>query len=204
MSPPPVADERWDLPSSPPAPPAPSPRRDAANKLSPKASVDLPTIKAAPTDIGKILAAMRGATDRDEVVRLACEGGTSVARTAVFFALRKGVLKGWDGAGPGVRRDSVRNLWIPTSSASTFKKVLDAKAGAVGPYGTSVADGLFRAAVGSRGGDFMVQPVTVADKVVGMLCVDDLRPGPLGAHRIEVLAQAVGDAFVRIIAKAKD
>ncbi len=196
--------DRWDLPSSPPAAPKPTRTRDAANKLSSRASAELPTIKAAPADIGAILQAMRGATDRDEVVRLACEGGTSVARAAVFFALRKGVLKGWDGAGPGVRRDSVRNLWIPTSSPSTFKKVLDTKTGSLGPYGTSVADGLFRAAVGSRGGDFMVQPVVVAGKVVGMLCVDDLRPGPLGAHRVEVLTQTVGDSFVRIISAGKE
>lgn len=196
--------DRWDLPSSPPAAPKPPRTRDAANKLSSRASAELPTIKAAPADIGAILQAMRGATDRDEVVRLACEGGTSVARAAVFFALRKGVLKGWDGAGPGVRRDSVRNLWIPTSSPSTFKKVLDTKTGSLGPYGTSVADGLFRAAVGSRGGDFMVQPVVVAGKVVGMLCVDDLRPGPLGAHRVEVLTQTVGDSFVRIISAGKE
>jgi hypothetical protein len=196
------AEERWDLPS---APEAVAPRvREHANKLSSKASVELPTIKAAPGDIGAVLASMRTATDRDDVVRLACEGATSVARTAVFFALRKGVLKGWDGAGPGVRRDSVRNLWIPTSSNSTFKKVLDTKSGSVGPYGTSVADGLFRAAVGSRGGDFMVQPIVVTGKIVGMLCVDDLRPGPLGAHRVEVLAQTVGDAFVRIISAGKD
>ncbi len=197
------AEERWDLPSAPPDAPAP-PARESANKLSPRATNDLPSIKAAPGDIGAVLASMRTATDRDDVVRLACEGATSVARTAVFFALRKGVLKGWDGAGPGVRRDSVRNLWIPTSSTSTFKKVLDTKSGCVGPYGTSVADGLFRAAVGSRGGDFMVQPIAVAGKIIGMLCVDDLRPGPLGAHRVEVLAQTVGDAFVRIISAGKD
>lgn len=198
-----AAEERWDLPSSP-AVVAPARVRDPANKLSSRATNELPTIKAAPGDIGAILAAMRAATDRDDVVRLACEGATTVARTSVFFALRKGVLKGWDGAGPGVRRDSVRNLWIPTSSASTFKKVLDSKSGTVGPYGTSVADGLFRAAVGSRGGDLMVQPVVVTGKVVGMLCVDDLRPGPLGAHRVEVLAQTIGDAFVRIISAGKD
>ena len=128
----------------------------------------------------------------------------SVARSAVFFALRKGVLKGWDGAGPGIRRDSVRNLWIPTSSPSTFKKVLDTKLGSVGPYGTAIADGLFKAAVGSRGGDVMAQPIVVSGKVVGMLVVDDLRPGPLGSHRVELLVQTVVEAFVRIISAGKD
>lgn len=203
-------EERWDLPSPPPAIEARSPsnppraRDTGANKLGARAAAELPTLKAAPGEIGSVLAAIRGAEDRDLVVKLACEGSTSVARTAVFFALRKGVLKGWDGAGPGIRRDSVRNLWIPTSSPSTFKKVLDTRQGHVGPYGTSIADGLFRAAVGSRGGDLMIQPVLVGGKPVGFLCADDLRPGPIGAHRVEVLAQAVADAFVRIISAGKD
>ena len=46
--------------------------------------------------------------------------------------------------------------------------------------------------------------LALSSKVIGMLCVDDLRPGPLGAHRIEVLAQAVADAFARIITAGKD
>jgi hypothetical protein len=203
-----ASEERWDLPSQPAvATRAPSVRpaaREAANKLGARAAADLPTLKAAPGEIGTVLAAIRGAEDRDQVVKLACEGATSVCRTAVFFALRKGVLKGWDGNGPGIRRDSVRNLWIPTSSPSTFKKVLDTRQGHIGPYGTSIADGLFRAAVGSRGGDLMIQPVLVGGKAVGFLCADDLRPGPIGAHRVEVLAQAVADAFVRIISAGKD
>lgn len=205
----PAPDETWDLPSEPASKDARSrqapgrARDEAVNKLGPRAAAGLPTLKGAPGEIGTVLAAIRAAPDRDQVVTLACDGATSVARTAVFFALRKGVLKGWDGSGPGIRRDSVRNLWIPTSSPSTFKKVLDSRHGHVGPYGTSIADGLFRAAVGSRGGDLMIQPVLVNGKPVGFLCADDLRPGPIGAHRIEVLAQAVQDAFLRIISAGK-
>jgi hypothetical protein len=97
----------------------------------------------------------------------------------------------------------VRNLWIPAGSASMFKRVLDEGVAYVGPYGAGIADGLFKAAVGSRGGDVMVQPVLLEQKVVGLLCVDDVRPGPLARGRVESLANAVGEAFRRVISAGK-
>lgn len=191
---PPPAEDKWsDLPAG--AAPA------AENKVS---RVSLLGSKAAAGDIGPVLSGIRSARDRDAVVRLACDGAITVSRAAVFLALKKGVLKGWDGAGIGISRDSVRNLWIPAGSASMFKRVLDEGTTFVGPYGAGIADGLFKAAVGSRGGDVMVQPVLLEGKVVGLLCVDDLRPGPLARGRIESLANAVGEAFRRVISAGKE
>jgi hypothetical protein len=191
--------ERWDL--DPPREVAPDEAR--ASKLASRANAEMPAPKAVPPEIGSVLAAMRAARDRDDVVRLAVEGAVSVSRSAVFLALRKGVLKGWDGAGAGISRDAIRNLWIPTTSASTFKKVVDERSVHIGPYGTAIADGLFRAAVASRGGEVAIHPVVVADKVVGILAVDDLLPGPLARHRIDLVAHAVADAFKRIISEKK-
>lgn len=181
--------DRWDLPA---------PAQKAESKLS-LARAALPSSKAAAGDITATLSSMKSARDRDAIVRLACEGAISVGRSSVFLALRKGVLKGWDGGGLGVSRDSVRNLWIPATSDSMFKRVIDSGAPLVGPYGTGIADGLFRAAVGSRGGDVAVWPVTLEGKVVGLLCVDDLRPGSISRHRIETLTLAVADGFRRLI-----
>ncbi len=181
--------DSWDLP-------APAPKADT--KLSAPRTA-LPSSKAAAGDITATLSSMKSARDRDAIVRLACEGAVSVGRSSVFLALRKGVLKGWDGAGVGVSRDSVRNLWIPSGSDSMFKRVIDSGAPIVGPYGAGIADGLFRAAVGSRGGDVAVWPVALEGKVVGLLCVDDLRPGSISRHRIETLTVAIADGFRRLI-----
>ena len=189
-----VKSDRWDLP-------APQPRPDSKVSVS---RASLPSSKAAAGDVAPVLASMKSARDRDSIVRLACEGAVTISRSAVFLALRKGVLKGWDGAGQGVSRDSVRNLWIPAGSESMFKRVLDSGAPFVGAYGQGIADGLFRAAVGSRGGDVAVWPVSLEGKVVGLLCVDDLRPGSISRHRIETLTVAIAEGFRRLISTGKN
>jgi hypothetical protein len=152
-----------------------------------------------PAPIGGIVSAIRATRDRDEVVALACQGALTVSRTAVLLALRKSVLKGWDGAGGGHSRDAVRNLWIPTQSPSVFRDVVAHAEPYRGAHGTTAADGLFRAALGSRGGELVVQPVRVGGKVVAVLAADDLRHGDEGVERIEILARAVGEALERII-----
>lgn len=156
-----------------------------------------------PAPIGGTLAAIRASRDRDEVVELACRGALTVSRATVLLALRKGVLKGWDGAGPGVSRDAVRNLWIPTNSPSMFRVVVTRREPYVGPHGTSAADGLFRAALGSRGGSVVLMPVAVTGKVVAVLAADDVRFEREGVERIEILARAVGEALERIIVESK-
>ena len=157
-----------------------------------------------PPDMGSKLAAMRSTSSRDEVVRLACECTVTVSRAAVFLALRKGTLKGWDGEGGDLSGDAVRNLWIPATSPSIFRQVLKSGKPHAGPHGQTAADTIFRAATGSRGGDLLVQPVILGGRVVGLLCVDDARPDKLGRERVELIAQAVSEAFKRIIVSSKN
>ncbi|MEZ4337736.1 MAG: hypothetical protein R3B82_14040 [Sandaracinaceae bacterium] len=154
-------------------------------------------------EIGGTLSAIRASRDRDEVVDLACQGALSVSRATVLLALRKGVLKGWGGAGANISSDAVRNLWIPTSSPSMFRDVVAKREPYHGPAGTAAADGLFRAALGSRGGPVSLQPVVVANKLVAVLAADDVKFGDKGRERIETLARAVSEAFERIILDAK-
>ena len=55
----------------------------------------------------------------------------------------------------------MRNLWIPTTSASIFRDAVTRGIAHAGPYGTTSADGIYRAAISSRGGDVVVQPILV-------------------------------------------
>jgi hypothetical protein len=153
-------------------------------------------------EIGATLASLRASRDRDVIVRLACEAASTVARTTVFLALRKGVLRGWEGTG-AVSPDALRNLWIPASSPSVFQRVIEAGEPHRGPHGTSAADKLFRAATGSRGSVLVVEPIRVGDRVVAVLCADDPRFGPAGIERLEALAHAVGTALARVIVETK-
>lgn len=202
----------WDLPPKPPTKP-PSRRSvpPARRSVPPAPVVRAPSIRPPgslapprpPLDIGALLAQMRQAHDRDEVVGLACEGALAVAKNAIFFALRKDVFRGWDGRGPNLTRDGVRNLWIPTHSTSNFRQVFQTRAAYRGPHGRELADDIFRAAVSARTSRIALQPVIVAGKLLGLLAADDLADDELAAQRIEVLAAAVQDAFSRIIVEAK-
>lgn len=152
-------------------------------------------------EIGSVLASIRASLDRDAIVRLACEACTGVARSAIFLALRKGVLRGWEGVGPGIASDAIRNLWIPATAPSMFKTVLETMEPHRGAYGSSAADNLYRAATGSRGGTLIIQPVLVAGNIVAVLCADGVQSG--GEERVEVLAHAVGQALKRLIVSKK-
>jgi hypothetical protein len=204
-----VADQSWgdlDAIVAPPAnerrPARPSPAPAAPRgRFGPK--VKPPAVLAAPGDAGAFLAAIRTASTRDEVLLIACEGVLTVASAAVFLGIRKGVLVGRDGVGPGISRDAIRNLWIPATSASIFRKVLETGKAHHGPHGTSPADQLFRAATGSRGARLGVQPVFVGTKVTGVLCADDARYGEAGEERLAVLAHAIGEGFKRLILAQK-
>ena len=72
-----------------------------------------------------------------------------------------------------------------------------------GAHGTSAADGLFRAALGSRGGEVALMPVLVGGKLVAILAASEVRFGAAGVERVETLARAVSEALTRIIVEAK-
>lgn len=190
----PPEHERWDL-DSPPS-------RSAASVARPTLP-QTPRRGRRPPPIGNILAAIRTSHDRDEIVQLACRGALTVSRASILLALRKGVLKGWDGAGEGLTRDAVRNLWIPTSSPSMFRDVVARGEPYEGLHRTSAADGLFRAAMGSRGGEVSIHPVLIAGKIVAVLAADQITYGREGHARIETLARATAEAFQRIILASK-
>ncbi|MBX3270001.1 MAG: hypothetical protein KF729_07050 [Sandaracinaceae bacterium] len=189
---------RWDVDA-----PAAGPNRVDPGRVREARDSRPPPKSVRPPDVGGALSAIRACRDRDEVVTLACEGALSVSRAAILLALRKGVLKGSGGAGAGLSGDAVRNLWIPTSSPSMFREVVARKEPYHGPPGTAAADGLFRAALGSRGGPVSLHPVVVAGKLVAVLAADDVRFGDSGRERVETLARAVSEAFERIILEGK-
>ncbi len=174
--------ERWDEP---------------ANTASPEARSFAPS----HLDFESHLTAIHLASNRDDVVRLTCEAGASLARSTVFLVLRRGALEGFDGAGGALSRESVRELVIPTGTPSKFRQVVESRQSYHGPYGTTIVDGIFRAAVESPGGNLLLHPVLVMDKVVGVLCADDPADIESDMPRFELLSKAVGEAFRRLLAQ---
>jgi hypothetical protein len=183
-----------------------TPTRDVS--LTPKAShIPLPHVSTtltphafAPPAITAQLDELARASSRDEVVGIACQACLAAARGAAFLALRKGVFRGWDGAGDEVTSAGIRSLWIPATNPSILNEVLHSGRAFHGAYGQTAADHLFRAAFGTHGREVSVVPVLVGSRLVGLLCAND--PAPQSTA-IEGIAEAMGRAFEQLIVAQK-
>ncbi|MBN1656217.1 MAG: hypothetical protein JXA30_20780 [Deltaproteobacteria bacterium] len=156
-----------------------------------------------PIPIDKIISELRRSTNRDEVVRLACYGVVSAARSAVFLARRKDFLKGWDGVGVSLSRDSVRNLWLPLSSPSLFRDVVTSTQPYYGSPHFSAIDVLFQAIVQSHGGEMMIRPVLLQERLVALICADGVSSGDIARKCIETISGEVNSAFAKLLAANK-
>jgi hypothetical protein len=143
---------------------------------------------------------LRRVDTRDDAVRIACQAGLMMSRGTAFLALRKGVFRGWDGAGEDVTSASIRSLWVPASNPSILNEVLHSGKVFRGAYGQTAADHLFRAAFGSHGRDVVIVPVLIGARMVGVLCAND---PAADTSAIERVAEALGEAFQRLIVSHK-
>jgi hypothetical protein len=132
-------------------------------------------------------------------LRAACHATATVCRSAVFLARRRDLLIGWEGAGVGISREAVRNLWLPISGPSVFRDALSRARDYLGPPGTSSVDCVYRAVTGSHGGITLVRPIMLRGKVIALLAIDGLSYGDQGAMRVTTVVNAVIEAFERII-----
>lgn len=155
---------------------------------------------AAPELVELDLGELARVTTRDDVVRVGCEACLVTARGAAFLALRKGVFRGWDGAGENITSASIRSLWVPATNPSVLNDVAHSGEVFRGPYGQTAADHLLRAALGSQGREILIAPVLIGTRMCGLLCATD--PGP-DSGPIEGVAQAMGRAFQRLIVSQK-
>jgi len=172
-------------------------------RTPPPSSVRAATVRPAAVSDSAIdahLAELCNVTSRDDVVRIGCHACLPAARGAAFLALRKGVFRGWDGAGEEVTSAGIRSLWVPASNPSVLNEVLHSGSVFRGAYGHTAADHLFRAALGSHGRDVVIVPVMIGSRMVGVLCADDPAPDTTAVERV---AEAMGQAFERLIVSRK-
>jgi hypothetical protein len=165
---------------------------------APPDTVQPPTVSDSAIDAH--LAELGRVTSRDDVVRVACHACLATARGAAFLALRKGVFRGWDGAGEDVTSAGIRSLWVPASNPSILNEVLHTGRPFQGAYGPTAADHLFRAAFGTHGREVVIVPVMIGSRMVGVLCANDPSADTSGVERV---AEAVGHAFERLIVSQK-
>jgi hypothetical protein len=159
----------------------------------------LPGTRADVTpDEGSILAALRTAASRDDVLDLLLEGARLIAPKVALFVVKKGAYVGWTGAPEIGGRSTLKDVVVPLDADSVFDRAVREEL-YVGALPDDEVHAPLLRALGSATREVAVVPVRVAGRTGVVIVGDELTDTTLGARRLEELARAAGDALARIV-----
>jgi hypothetical protein len=176
------------VPSFIPGPP-PMPGGGTFGAYAPQVSV---------ADIGGILAALRAAGSRDEVLELVLTGARIVALKVALFVVKRGGYLGWACTPDFADRASLQSILIPLESPSVFDEAV--REGLyLGPIRHDDVHASLLHVMRGASRDVAVVPIRVSGKTAVVLMADELGDTMLATRRLEELSRAAGDAFARIV-----
>jgi hypothetical protein len=122
-------------------------------------------------------------------------------KRSVLFAVKKGVVMQQIARGE-LRVEAVRALAIPLDADSLLREVIGARTAYRGPLGPGAVNELLAAALGVTAPEVILVPVTIRERVVGLIYADGpAEPMPDGV--LERLAIETGGAYERILLQTK-
>ena len=149
-------------------------------------------------DIGGILAALRAAGSRDEMLELVLTGARIVAHKVALFIVKRGGYLGWACTPEFADRAALQSILVPLESASVFDEAV--REGLyLGPIRHDEAHAPLLHVMRGAARDVAVVPIRVSGKTAVVLVADELGDTMLATRRLEELARAAGDAFGRIV-----
>jgi hypothetical protein len=182
------ASRQMPVPSFIPGPP-PMPGGGTFGAYAPQVSV---------ADIGGILAALRAAGSRDEVLELVLTGARIVAMRVALFVVKRGGYLGWACTPDFADRASLQSILVPLESASVFDEAV--RDGLyLGPIRHDDVHASLLHVMRGASRDVAVVPIRVSGKTAVVLMADELGDTMLATRRLEELSRAAGDAFARIV-----
>lgn len=149
-------------------------------------------------DAVAVLAALRTATSRDEVLELLLRGGRAVAARVALFVVKRGGYLGWACNPEFGDRVALQSVLIPLDSQSVFDTAVREDV-YLGPIRTDDVHAPLLAVMKTATRDVALVPVRVSGKTAVILVADDLGDTMTSTRRLEELADAAGEAFVRIV-----
>jgi hypothetical protein len=180
------ADAVLDARSIPPPPALPG---EISNHDTP------PLAEVEGTDL---LALLRQASHRDDIVHLALHAARAVASRAAVFVVRRDGFRGWactvEFGAPEALRALVVPLDVPSILATATAMGLY-----VGPIPRTIAHEGLAAIMGSASGDVAVAAVRVKGRPAMLLVADNLEDAQGGAKRLDDVAQAAGEALTHLL-----
>jgi hypothetical protein len=149
-------------------------------------------------DIGGILAALRAAGSRDEVLELVLTGARIVAHKVALFIVKRGGYLGWACTPEFADRGSLQSILVPLESASVFDEAV--REGLyLGPIRHDEAHAALLHVMRGASRDVAVVPIRVAGKTAVVLVADELGDTMIATRRLQELAHAAGESFGRIV-----
>ena len=150
------------------------------------------------TDVGGILAALRVAGARDEVLELVLTGARIVALKVALFVVKRGGYLGWACTPEFGDRAALQTVLVPLDVPSAFDEAV--RDGLyLGPLRHDEVHAALLHVMRGASRDVALVPIRVTGKTAVIIVADHLGDTMLATRRLEELSRAAGDAFARIV-----
>ena len=149
-------------------------------------------------DLGQILAALKGAGSRDEILELLLTGARSMAFKVALFVVKRAGYLGWTCTPEFGDRAALQQVLVSHEIASVFDRSIH-EGLYLGPIRHDAAHAGLLAVMRSPSRDVAVVPVLVTGKPAVIVVADELGDTMLATQRLEELAVAAGEALARIV-----
>jgi hypothetical protein len=149
-------------------------------------------------DSSSVLAAIRSATSRDEILASLLLGIRSVARKAGLLVAKKDQLVGWMCNAELGETSAFRAVSISLATPSIFATAAAGRT-YLGPIYRDRVSGSLLDVMGSASRDIALTPVRVLGKTAVLVIADELGDTMLGTKAMEDLSKAAGEALARIV-----
>ena len=162
----------------------------------------VPGMSSAPRmpfpEMGGVLAALRNAGSRDEVLELVLTASRMVASKVALFVVKKGGYQGWVGSPELGGRAVLQAVLVPLEAASIFDRAVREDI-YLGPLRNDAIHAPLVRLLRSPSRDVAAVPIRVSGKTAVIILADELGDTMIATRRLEELAKAAGEAFARVV-----
>jgi hypothetical protein len=161
----------------------------------------LPSPAAAPRaqpEMSSVVAALRNAGTRDEVLELVLTGARLVATKVALFVVKRGGYLGWACSPELGDRTQLASVLIPLQAPSIFDRAIREEI-YLGPVRYDEVHAPLLRVMKNPSRDVAAVPIRVSGKTAVIILADDLVDTMTATRRLEELAKTAGEAFGRIV-----
>lgn len=145
-----------------------------------------------------VVAALKQAGSRDEVLELVLTGARLVATKVALFVVKKGGYLGWMCTPEFADRSALQTVLVPLEETSVFDRAIREDV-YLGPIRYDEVHAPLLRIMRNPTRDVAVVPIRVSGRTAVVIMADELGDTMIGTRRLEELARAAGDAFGRIV-----